>query len=527
MAVEGERGGPSLASGIGMLATALGATALGIEARPIDVEVELTQGLPYFSIIGLVGTAVQEARYRIQSALRASELLLPHKRVTINLAPAGLRKDGAALDLPMALGLLVAAGLLEASALDGTLALGELALSGQLRPVRGILPATSLASRLGCKRIVVPRDNGSEALALGSLPVVAPDSLSQLVAYLSGRSEIPAAPRVEIRPEISSLDLSEVRGQGDARRSLEVCAAGGHNLLFLGHPGSGKTMLARRLPTILPPLERNERILVTQIRSVAGLTLEFDGLAQSRPFRAPHSSISQAGLVGGGNPVRPGEVSLAHEGVLFLDEMPELPRRVLESLRQPLEDGFVTIVRARQAIRLPADFQLLGSANPCPCGWLGHSSGRCMCRPEEIRRYAARISGALLDRMDMVVEVPTLGAEELLVAQSGECSRTVRERVLGAREFRSSLQSPSQGREAGAYPSRRNQSLEHIRTSLGPECRKLVKDASERLGLSARSVDRLLKVGRTIANLEQSQTIREVHLMEALRFRRPASWGTR
>ncbi|MEO1231879.1 MAG: YifB family Mg chelatase-like AAA ATPase [Myxococcota bacterium] len=510
-----------------MLATALGATALGIEARPIDVEVELTQGLPYFSIIGLVGTAVQEARYRIQSALRASELALPHKRVTINLAPAGLRKDGAALDLPMALGLLVAAGLLESSALDGTLALGELALSGQLRPVRGVLPATALAARRGCRRIIVPRCNGPEALALGSIPVVAPDSLSQLVSHLRGRSEVPAAPQAEAQREISDLDLSEVRGQGDARRALEICAAGGHNLLFLGHPGSGKTMLARRLPTILPPLERNDRILVTQIRSVAGLTLEFDGLAQRRPFRAPHSSISQAGLVGGGNPVRPGEVSLAHEGILFLDEMPELPRRVLESLRQPLEDGFVTIVRARQAIRLPANFQLLGSANPCPCGWLGHSSGRCMCRPEEIRRYAGRISGALLDRMDMVVDVPTLGAEELLVAQGGECSRTVRERVLGARAFWASLEPSPPRPQTSTSPLRGNPSLERIRTSLGPKCRNLVKDASEKLGLSARGVDRILKVGRTIANLEQSETIRQVHLMEALRFRRPASWGTR
>lgn len=501
-----------------MLATALGATALGIEARPIDIEVELTQGLPYFSIIGLVDTAVQEARYRIQSALRASGLELPHKRVTINLAPAGLRKDGAALDLPMALGLLVAAGLLPTDALEGTLALGELALSGQLRPVRGVLPATSLASRLGLRRIVVPRPNGEEALALESTPVVAAGSLAELVAHLKGDACLPPPSPSPVRGEISHPDLSEVRGQREARRAMEIAAAGAHNLLFIGHPGSGKTMLARRLPSILPPLRGEERLLVTQIRSVAGLTLEFDGLTKERPFRAPHSSISAVGLIGGGNPVRPGEVSLAHEGVLFLDEMPELPRRVLESLRQPLEDGFVTIVRARQALRLPAAFQLLGSANPCPCGWLGHSTGRCTCRSEEIRRYMGRISGALLDRVDMVVEVPTLSTEELLEARASEPSGVVRSRVIEARH--GCRQQPMAG-------FRQKGSLAAIRASLSTSCRGLVHATAERLSMSARGVDRLLRVGRTIADLEQSAAIREVHLMEALRFRRPASWGNK
>ena len=480
--------------------------ALGLQAPEIQVEVHLSQGLPALTIVGLPEAAVRESKDRVRSAIINSGFEFPNRRLTINLAPADLPKDGARLDLPIALGILAASGQLDANTLLNHEFVGELALNGELRAIPGVM-AVARASNLAKRALLVPKDNGIEAARIPNVTVFAAQNLKQICAHLQQVERLPAVQHEPTTQPLHVLDMADVKGQHRARRALEIAAAGGHSLLFSGSPGTGKTLLASRLPGILPPLTDDESLEVASVYSIANHDIQFG----ERPFRAPHHTASAAALVGGGSKPRPGEISLAHHGVLFLDELPEFDRKVLEVLRQPLESKEVVISRVARQITLPANFQLIAAMNPCPCGYAFDSSNRCKCSADMVSRYRGRLSGPLMDRIDLHIDVPALPTTDLQSKTSGEASADIRKRVIAARERQIKRQGVA---NAGLNP----QLLDQF-ANLGESEQRIISMAQQRLNLSARAYHRVLRVARTIADLNNDEHITTGHLTEALSYR--------
>lgn len=506
-----------------MLATVASGALMGIDAWPVSVEVATGEsGEPTPVVVGMASTSVRESKDRVWSAIACSPYSLPRKRTTINLAPGHLRKEGALYDLPIAIGVLEATDQIRTQQLDDYLIAGELSLSGEVKPIRGGLALAVCAQRDGRKALLLPPHTAWEAALLKDLSIYEVDSLETACNFLEGRIHLsPVINRFSDEPAASTpegLDFADVKGQYSVRRAVEVAAAGAHNLLMLGPPGSGKSMISKRVPTILPPLKEFEYLDILRIYSASGKTLNGEGVSAARPFRSPHHTISDVGLIGGGAIPGPGEISLAHHGVLFLDELPEFKRGALEVLRQPLEDGEVTISRSAGHVTLPASFMLVSAMNPCPCGFLGDPRQPCQCSASQIQRYRSRISGPLLDRIDIHVEAPALSIEDLRREEPGESSSRMRDRVAAARELqrRRFHSLPAKFPHVNAFMSHR---LIRSHCTLTPNLGNLLQQAMKRLSLSARAYDRILKVARTIADLDNQPDISEPHLMEAITYR--------